>query len=360
MSAPRMPGGWERMTTTAPSPDPDRSDVYGPGEAARPASRRALAADPQGGHDAASPVQIPARGWWQVTRRVWRETVSDQVSMAAASCAFYAMLALFPAITVLISLYGLLFDPSAIERQLAAIRDVLPAMAFDLVAQRLHDLISRPASSLSWGLVIGTVVALWSASAGIKSLMTALNVAYEEREKRGLIGFNLTALLFTLCALFGVALSLTLIVGLPTILRLDLLAPWGAMAARLVTYTLLLVCVVAGLALLYRFAPSRETARWHWVTPGSLLAAVVWLVASILFSLYVGRFASYDATYGPLGAVAVLLIWFYISAFVVMLGAELNAELELQTRRDTTTGPERPMGRRGAFVADHVATVERP
>ena len=205
-----------------------------------------MAADPEGGHDAASPVQIPAQGWWQVTRRVWRETVSDQVSMAAASCAFYAMLALFPAITVLISLYGLLFDPSAIERQLAAIRDVLPAMAFDLVAQRLHDLVSRPASSLSWGLVIGTVVALWSASAGIKSLMTALNIAYEEREKRGLIRFNLTALLFTLCALFGVALSLTLIVGLPTVLRLDLLGPWGAMAARLVTYALLLACVVRG------------------------------------------------------------------------------------------------------------------
>lgn len=347
------------MSSDTPAPDPDRHDVLGPGEIARSERVRGrLAIDPTIGHDAAKPSQISRTGWWQVLRRVWTETSSDQTSMSAASCAFYGMLALFPGISVLISLYGLALDPSAIEQQLQAVRDLLPQAAFELVAQRLHDLASRPATTLSWGLALGVLIALWSASAGTKSLMAALNVAYEEREKRGLVRYNATALFFTLCGILGVAVALTLIVGLPAVLRLEMLGFAGRIAARVVSYVLLLGSVVVGLALLYRYAPSRRHAHWRWVTPGSLLAAVVWLIASILFSLYVSTFASYDATYGPLGAVVILLIWFYISAFVVMLGAELNAELELQTRRDTTRGPERPMGRRGAFVADHVATAE--
>jgi membrane protein len=278
--------------------------------------------------------------------------------MVAASCAFYATLALFPAMSVLISLYGLLFDPSAIERQLAAIEVVLPAAVFQLVAQRLHDLVAQPATALSWRLVISVLIALWTATAGTKALIYALNVAYEEEEKRSLIRFNLTALFFTLCSVVGAAISLALIVALPPILQLEALGPLGAIAARLASYAVLLICVVIGHALLYRFAPSRREAHWHWITPGSALAACLWLAASLLFSLYVSHFASYDVTYGSLGAVAVLMLWFYISALVVILGAELNAELELQTRHDTTRGPARPMGQRGAFVANHVAVGE--
>jgi membrane protein len=346
------------MASDVPASEPDRDDVLGPGELARSERvRGSTSVAPTAGRDARGPGEIPAPGWWQVLGRVWRETISDQTSMTAASCAFFAMLALFPGISVLISLYGLAFDPAAIERQLQGVRGVLPAAAFDLVAQRLHDLASRPAAQLSWGLALGVLVALWSASAGTKALMSALNVAYEEEEKRGLIRFNLTALFFTLCGILGVVLALALIVGLPAFLRLEMVGPVGQLAARGVSYLLLLACVVLGLSLLYRYAPSRRRANWRWITPGSFVAAVAWLAASILFSFYVGRFASYDATYGPLGAVVVLLIWFYLSAFVVMLGAELNAELELQTSRDTTRGPERPLGRRGAFVADHVAAA---
>jgi membrane protein len=346
-----------RVASGAPEPDPDREDVVGPGQTARSKlARRGQTLEL--GHDAQTPAGIPPRGWWQVLKRVWGEATSDQVLMVAASCAFYATLALFPAMSVLISLYGLLFDPTAIERQLAAIEDVLPAAVFQLVAQRLHDLASQPAAALSWGVVIGVLIALWSASAGTKALMYALNVAYEEQEKRGLIRFNLTALFFTLCGVAGVAVSLALIVALPPVLQLETFGPLGRIAARVVSYTILMACVVIGLALLYRFAPSRREADWHWITPGSALAACLWLVASLLFSLYVSNFASYDATYGSLGAVAVLMLWFYISALVVILGAELNAELELQTRHDTTRGPTRPMGQRGAFVADHVAVGE--
>ena len=215
---------------------------------------------------------------------------------------------------------------------------------------------AKGATTLSWGVAFGVVLALWSAAAGTKALI----VCAERRlrgagEARRSSAINLTALLFTLCGVFGVAVALSVIVGLPAVLQLGWLGPWAQMAASAVSYLLLLGFVMLGLSLLYRFAPSRREAHWRWVTPGSAVAAVLWLLASFLFSFYVGNFASYDATYGSLGAVVVMLFWFYISAFVVMLGAELNAELELQTKRDTTAGPERPMGRRGAFVADHVA-----
>jgi membrane protein len=346
------------MATHAPSSEPERDDVLGPREIARPEGRVEEARKRGLGHHARKPSEIPAPGWWQVLKRVWAETISDQMSIIAAGCAFYALLALFPAISVLISLYGLAFDPTAIERQLEAVRDVLPAAAYDLVAQRVHELAAKGATTLSWGLALGVLVALWSAAAGTKALIMSLNIAYEEEEKRSFLRYNLTALFFTLCGVAGVSLALSVIVGLPALLQLEPLGTFGRVAARVVSYLLLLGFVTLGLSLLYRFAPSRNDAHWHWITPGSALAAVLWLLASVLFSFYVSRLASYDVTYGSLGAVVVVLFWFYISAFVVMLGAELNAELELQTKQDTTIGPERPMGERGAFVADHVAMAE--
>jgi membrane protein len=262
---------------------------------------------------------------------------------------------LFPAISVLISLYGLLLDPSRVERQLQALSDLLPPEAFNLIAQQVHKLAAAGSTKLSWGLALSFLFALYSAMSGTKALLTSLNIAYEESEKRSFLRFNLAAVLFTLGGILGVTLALAIIVGTPAVLNLAWLGTVEAVAVRLISFTILLVCVVLGLAVLYRFGPSREEARWRWVTPGSIVAAVLWLAASLLFSLYVSHFGSYDAMYGSIGAVVVMLMWFYISAFVVLLGAELNAELELQTKRDTTTGPDRPMGERGAFAADHVA-----
>ncbi|MEK0084439.1 YihY/virulence factor BrkB family protein [Benzoatithermus flavus] len=345
------------MATDAPAPDQDREDVAGPGDLARPEVRAELI-DTTLGHHATMPAEIPAKGWWQVLKRVWRETTSDRMSMMAASCAFYAMLALFPAISVLISLYGLVLDPSSVEGQLQAVRDILPAAAYDLVAQRVHDLAAKGSTTLSWGVAIGFLFALWSATAGTKALINALNIAYEEEEKRSFLRLNLVAIAMTLCGIVGVSVALSVIVGVPAALRLENLGPAAGIAVRLLSFLLLIGCVVVGLSVLYRFGPDRHEARWHWITPGSILAGVLWLLASLLFSFYVGHFASYDVTYGSLGAVVIVLMWFYISAFVVMLGAELNAELELQTKQDTTTGPARPMGQRGAYVADHVAVAE--
>ena len=313
------------------------------------------------GRHAASPGEIPAPGWRAVLARVWSEAISDQVGAAAASCGFYSMLALFPSISVLVSLYGLVADPAAVERQLDPVREFLPAATYELIAGRVRDLASKGGAELGWRLALSLLVALWSAMAATKAIMAALNVAYEEREKRGILRYNLMALAITLCGILGVSLALSIIVGVPAVLGLGLawLGPLAEAAVRAVSFALLVGSVVLGLSLLYRFAPSRADAKWRWITPGSLLAAGLWLVASLLFSFYVSNFGSYDSTYGSLGAVVVALLWFYISAFAVILGAELNAELELQTERDTTTGPERPIGRRGAFVADHVARPGR-
>ena len=330
--------------------EPQRDDVLGPDEVGR-----FSAEDKAQGRHAGRPSEIPPRGWWAVFRRVVREAISDEVGMAAASCGFYAMLALFPAISVAISLYGLIAVPVAVESQLEGLRDVLPASTYEMIAGRVHDLATAGPTTLTWGLALSLLVALWSAMNGTKAIISALNVAYEERERRSFLRLNLAALLFTLGGIFGVILALTVIVVVPAALAFAWPGPLASIAIRVCSFGLLLGFVVLALALLYRYGPSRAEAKWRWITPGSLLAAGLWLAASLAFSFYVSNFGSYDAAYGTLGGFVVALLWFFISAYAVILGAELNAELELQTRKDTTAGQPRAMGERGAFVADHVA-----
>ncbi len=308
------------------------------------------------GRFARTPTAIPWRGWWAVTRRVIREISSDRISLVAAGCAFYATLALFPAISMLVSIYGLVFDPSSVEPQLNVLSGLLPPAAFQLIQDRVQTLVSQPAKTLGIGLLVSALVALWSAGSGTKSMLSALNIAYEETEKRGFIRFQLTAFTITLLTILGAVLGLALLLGLPAVFSFIGLSDWTKGLIRIASFVLLLVFVLASLSVLYRYGPSRRPAHWHWVTPGSIVATVLWLVASVLFSIYVGRFASYSATYGPIGAVVAVMMWFYVTVYVVLVGAELNAELELQTEQDSTTaGEQRPMGDRGAFVADHVA-----
>jgi len=307
------------------------------------------------GRLAESPGQIPWRGWRSVLRRTFREMISDRISLVAAGCAFYATLALFPAISMLVSVYGLAFDPVTVEPQLQTLRQLLPPEAFTLIADRVHTLVTRPTQTLGLGLVISALITLWSAATGTKSILGALNLAYEETEQRSILRFQLVAFLITLGAILGAVVGLALLVALPAALAFIGLSAYAKNLIRIASLGVLLLFVLAALSLLYRFGPSRRPAKWHWVTPGSLLATVLWLAGSALFSWYVGSVASYDATYGPLGAVIGVMMWFWVSVFVVLLGAELNAELELQTVRDSTEGAPKPMGHRGAFVADHVA-----
>ncbi len=254
--------------------------------------------------------------------------VSDRVSLSAAGCAFYATLALFPALTMLVFIYGLVFDPHTVEPQLRNLRTLLPPPAYVLIEARVHALVSRPGASLRLGLIVSAAVTYWSASTGTKSLLSALNLAYGEVERRGVLGFQLAGLGMTLAAILAAVLGLGVLVGLPTVIGFLGLSAYQETLARAGGLGGLLLFVLVALLLLYRFGPSRAPEARHVVVPGAIVAALGWVVASVLFSIYVTRVGRLDVTYGPLAAVVGVMMWFYVSAYVVLLGAELNAALE--------------------------------
>ena len=307
------------------------------------------------GRLADSPADIPWRGWRRVLKRTALEMLGDRVSLVAAGCAFYATLALFPAISMLISVYGLLFDPVTVEPQLEVLRDLLPPTAFTLISERVHMLVTQAPSSLGWSLGLSTFLALWSSATGVKSILAALNLAYEERERRSILQYQVVSFTITLLAILSAVVGLGVLVALPALLSYLGVSAGQKALVRVVSFAMLVGALLLGLSLLYRYGPCRERARWRWVTPGSAVATVLWVAASALFSYYVANVASYDVTYGPLGTVVGVMMWFFVTVYSMLLGAELNAELELQTARDSTDGPPRPLGARGAFVADHVA-----
>lgn len=307
------------------------------------------------GRLANSPREIPWHGWRSVIRRTFWEMLTDRVSLVAAGCAFYGTLALFPSMSMLISIYGLIFDPATVEPQMAVLRDLLPPAAYTMIDDRIQMLITRPPSTLGIGLVISTSVALWSSASGVKSMITALNLAYEEREQRSFLRYQLTAFTITLLAILSAVVGLMVLVGLPAGLAFLGFPSSQTFWVRISSFGLLLISVLVGLSLLYRFGPCRAKPKWQWVTAGSAVATVLWISASALFSWYVATFSTYDATYGPLGTVVAFMMWLFVTVYAVLLGAELNAELELQTVRDSTRGAPKPFGRRGAYVADHVA-----
>ena len=257
-----------------------------------------------------------------------REAVSDQVSLAAAGCGFYATLALFPAISVLISVYGLAFDVLSVEQQLAVVRRLLPPPAYTLIDDRVHELVSQPNNALSISLIVSLIVAFWSASAGTKSVLSALNVAYDTVEQRGILGFQLVALAMTLCAVVAAVLAIAVLVFLPTVIAFVGLSDYGAALINGFSMALLIVLVGGTIALLYRYGPSRNPPPSQRIFPGAVLATVLWLIASTGLSFYVSHIASLGVTYGPLGAVVAIMLWFYLTAYAVLLGAEVNAQLE--------------------------------
>ena len=308
------------------------------------------------GEEARRPTEIPKRGWKEVLLRVKDEVSKDNLSIVAAGVAFYALLAIFPGIAALVTLYGLLADPAQVEQQLAPLRDLLPSNAFDIIAQQTRQVAAAATGKLSLGLIFSLLLAVWSANAGTKSIMTALNIAYEEEEKRGFFKLNLWSLAFTVGGILFMIVALTVIAAVPAVLAIFGEGGPVQTALLVLRWVVMAALVIAALALVYRYAPSRTSARVQWVSPGAVAATVFWLLASVGFSVYVRNFGTYDKTFGSLGAVVVLLMWFYISAYVVCIGAELNSELERQTRKDSTVGPDKPIGKRGAVVADNKAT----
>lgn len=316
-------------------------------------------ADDGHGRHAAGPSELPARGWWDVVKRTVKESLNDRVMTEAAGVTFYVLLALFPALAALVSLYGLFADPRQVSEHLDTVSGVVPGGGMEIISEQLNRVAAQGRSTLGVSFVVGLVISLWSANAATKALFDALNVVYEEKEKRSLLRFTAVTLLFTLGGIVFLVLAIAGIIVIPVVLNFVGLGGPAETLLSWARWPLLLIVVTLALALIYRYGPSRETARWRWVSWGGVLAAVLWLVVSALFSWYVANFGNYNETYGSLGAVIGFMTWVWISTIVVLVGAELNAELEHQTARDTTTGHEQPIGLRGARMADTVAPSDR-
>jgi membrane protein len=266
----------------------------------------------------------------------------------------YALLAVFPGLAAAVAIYGLFASPAQVLEHMQAFSGILPPGTWDIFKTQLQTVASQAQGSLTMAAASGLLIALWGARSGMSSLMVATNIAYAETEKRGFFHQTFLSLLFTLAAIIGFLVALGLGVVLPITLKVLGTSPWVQWLGGALRWVVLWGMAVVGLAVLYRYAPSRQRARWHWVTWGSAIAATLWILSSALFAWYVGSFASYGKTYGALGGVIALLMWFYLSSFTIVLGAEINSEMERQTKRDTTEGPEAPLGQRGAYAADTV------
>jgi membrane protein len=318
---------------------------------------RAVANDDRG-RGADTPQEIPAKGWKDIAKRTLKEVKQDQVPLLAAGVAFYTLLALFPAIIAGVSIYGLVADPQTVRDQINRLAETLSPETAKLIGQQIQQVTSSAGGALGLATVIGILTALWSASSGMKALITGVNLAYDETEGRKFVKLRGLALVLTLGAMVLLAVALALIVGFPAVPdSWPTVLQWTAAILR---FVLLAVLLMAGLAALYRYAPDRDKPKWGWASPGSVVATVLWVLASVGFSFYVNAFGNYNKTYGALAGIIILMFWLYLTAFVVLVGAELNAEMELQTAKDTTAGPEQPLGEREAQAADHVAEAQAP
>jgi membrane protein len=285
---------------------------------------------PIGPSGAARAASTPRRRRWHKTRTIGlctlKESVSDRVSLAAAGCAYYATLALFPAISMLVSVYGLAFNVESVEQQLQLLKDLLPGPAFTLIGERVHQLVTQPSGTLSVGLVVSVVLTFWSAATGTKSVLSALNIAYDTTEQRGILGFQVISLAMTMSAIAAAVAAISVLVFLPAVIAFIGLS--GAGVINVLGILFLIILVGGTIALLYRYGPSRRPPPNQHIFPGAFLATGLWLIASIALSYYIAHIASFGITYGPLGAVVAVMLWFYVSAYAVLLGAELNAQLE--------------------------------
>ncbi len=289
--------------------------------------------------------------------RVYGGVTQDRITLIAAGVTYYLLLALFPALSALVSIYGFVSDPAAIVDRIAFLSTIMPADGLNIFLEQMRALTSERNATLSVALIGGLALALWSANNGMKALFEAMNVAYAEEEKRSILRLNLISLLFTLGALLLAIVILFAMGVVPAVLRYLWLDRWTEIIIRLARWPVMMLFVAGGIMMLYRFGPSREPAKLKWLTWGAAFSTVAWLAASIAVSFYLGNIADYNATYGTLGALIGFMVWTWISVIIVIVGAEINAELEHQTARDSTTGRPKPMGARGAYMADTVGEV---
>jgi membrane protein len=331
-----------------PAKDPHSVPPGGPSEAELP------------GVHAEKPTQIPWAGWKQILKRAWAENKADNMPIIAGGVAFFGFLSVFPALIATISIYGLVASPATVARQVSDLSDQLPKDAASLIGEQLKSIVDNSGGALSIGLTVSILAALWSASGGVGNLVTAINLAYDEVEARGFVKLRALSLGLTLGAIVFVLVTFSLVAVVPGVIQALPLGIVGTILAQVLRWGLLLAVFAGSLAVLYRVAPDRDAPRFSWVSLGSVIVTVIWVVVSLGFAIYVDNFGSYDKTYGAIAGVIVLMLWLYLTCFLVLLGAEINSEAEHQTAHDTTEGPPQPMGRRDATMADELPNPPVP
>ena len=342
----RLRGLLGRPASKSSAPDPYPAS----GRPSSPAPSPAPSPSQVPGGEADSPTQIPAQGWKQVLLRTKQQIKEDNIPLLAAGVAFYAFIALFPALIAAVTVYGLVADPEQVEEQIGNFSDALPREAASLLTEQLTDIAGGSSSALGWGLLLSLGGALFAASGGMQNLVKAVNIAYDEEETRGFVKLRALALALTLGAIVFIVVTIGLIAVLPALL--DDLGAVGRFAAQVARWVGLVVFVLVALAVIYRFAPDRDDPKLKWVGLGSGVATLLWILGSAAFSLYVSNFGKYGETYGALAGVVILLLWLWLTSLIILVGAEINSETEQQTAKDTTQGPEKPMGERRAVKAD--------
>jgi len=335
-------------TTGAGGSDPNRPPAGAPSPQELP------------GIHAEKPTQIPWRGWKQIVKRAWAENQADNMPIISGGVAFFGFLSIFPALIALISIYGLVASPEAVANQVADISKQLPQDAATLIGKQLKAIVDNSGSALSIGLVVSILGALWSASGGMSNLITAVNIAYDEVEARNFVKLRALSLALTLGAMVFVLVAFGLLAVVPAFIDALPLGVVGTILAQVARWALLLALFAGSLAVLYRVAPDRDAPRLRWVSLGAVVVTVIWALVSVAFALYVNNFGSYDKTYGAIAGVIVLMLWLYLTCYLVLLGAEINSEAEHQTAHDTTEGEPQPMGSRDATMADTLPESPEP
>ncbi|TFV65237.1 UNVERIFIED_ORG: YihY/virulence factor BrkB family protein [Bacillus sp. AZ43] len=337
-----------KAAAAAPPGDPDRPPPGSPSPSELP------------GIHAEKPTQIPWRGWKQIVKRAWAENKADNMPIIAGGVAFFGFLSIFPALIALISIYGLVASPETVARQVEDLSAQLPDDAAGLIEDQLTAIVDNSGSALSISLVVSILAALWSASGGVGNVITAVNIAYDEVEARGFVKLKLLSLALTLGAIVFVLITFSLVAVVPAVIEALPLGVVGTVLAQIARWVLLLAVFAGALAVLYRVAPDRDSPRFSWVSLGAVVVTVIWAAVSVGFAVYVDNFGSYDKTYGAIAGVIVLMLWLYLTCYLVLLGAEINSEAEHQTAHDTTTGDPEPMGQRDATMADTLPEKPEP
>jgi membrane protein len=332
----------------APHPDPNRP----PSDAPSPQELPGLHAD--------KPTEIPWRGWKQILKRSWAENQADNMPIIAGGVAFFGFLSIFPALIALISIYGLVASPATVAQQVEELSAQLPRSASTLIETQLNEIVTNDGGALTFGLVVSILGALWSVSGGVGNLITAINIAYDEVEARTFVKLRATSLALTLGAIVFVLITFGLVALVPQVIEALPLGMVGTVLAQVARWALLLTVFAGSLAVLYRVGPDRDAPKFSWVSLGAVIVTVIWALVSIGFAIYVDNFGSYDKTYGAIAGVIVLMLWLYITCYLVLLGAEINSETEHQTAHDTTTGDAEPMGERNATMADTLPENPEP